>query len=325
LGFQTFAGVFHDDARGAASAGGGLAALADDRNRPAFVRASALARLARHPSADAVRVAMASLGDANPLTRRSALGVFEALPPRDRLAIIAALGDSSRSVRIEAARVLAPAASAIVGVEERDRFTQAANEFIASQRASGDRPEARTNLGTFLAQLGRTDEAVVEFRAAIRLAPAYVPAYVNLADAYAQQGNEAAAEQALRDGIGRDSRNADLLHALGLSLARSRRTAEAVDALAQAAALAPDVARFSYAHAVALHSTGRADDALRVISAARQRHPADRDLLFALATFQRDKGRSAEALQAAEELVRLYPADADAAALRQSLATPAAR
>jgi Flp pilus assembly protein TadD len=62
-----------------------------------------------------------------------------------------------------------------------------------------------------------------------------------------------------------------------------------------------------------------------VISAARQRHPADRDLLFALATFQRDKGRSAEALQAAEELVRLYPADADAAALRQSLATPAAR
>ena len=324
-GFQTFASVFHDDDRGAASAGGGLAALSEDRNQPAFVRASALARLARHPSAEALRVAMASLGDGDPLTRRSALGVFEALPPRDRLAIVSALGDSSRSVRVEAARILAPAAAAIVGVQERDQFTRAANEFMTSQRTNGDRPEARTSLGTFLAQLGRTEEAVAEFRAAIRLAPAYVPAYVNLADVYAQQGNEAGAEQALRDGLGRDARNADLLHALGLSLARARRTAEAVDALAQAAALAPDVARFSYAHAVALNSTGRTDEALRVVTTARLRHPSDRDLLFALATFQRDRGRSAEALRAAEDLIRLYPTDADAAALRQSLAPSAPR
>ncbi len=320
-GFQQFATAFDADERGVASAGPGLVAIAGDAGQPPIVRASALERLARHPSAAAIDVATRNLGNGDPLVRRAALRVLEVLPPRERLVALPLLGDRVRAVRLEAVRVLAPAAASIIGVGEREHFRRVTDEFIASQRFNADRPEARTSLGTFLAQLGRGPEAIEEYRAAIRFAPNQVPAYVNLADAYAQRSAEPRAEEVLRDGLAHVTQQADLHHALGLSLARSKRLPEAVEELARASALAPDVARFSYAHAVALHSTGRADQAVQVVETARRRHPADRDLLYALATFQRDAGRTAAALRAAEELTRLFPDDSEAAALRQSLAT----
>jgi Flp pilus assembly protein TadD len=70
---------------------------------------------------------------------------------------------------------------------------------------------------------------------------------------------------------------------------------------------------------VALHSSGRQDEAVTVLTRARARHPDDRDLLFALATFSRDAGNTAEARRYAELLVRAHPDDAEGRALLESL------
>jgi predicted CXXCH cytochrome family protein len=318
-GFQTFASAFQTDETAAADADRGLLAIARDSARPPIVRASALARLARYPSLDSAVAARMALADSSPLVRRSALSALDAMPAQERLTAVPLLSDPSRSVRLEAVRVLAPVHASVAGVSERAALARATSEYVASQRFNADRPEARMNLGTFFSQLGRVDEAVGEFRSTIRLAPSQAPGYVNLADALSRQGNEPEAERTLRDGLSRLPTSAELHHALGLSLARAKRTAEATEALGRAAALAPEVARFIYAHAVALHSSGRAGDAIRIVEQARRRHPTDRDLLVALVTFQRDAGRTAEALRAAEELVRLNPTDAEAEELRRSL------
>ena len=105
----------------------------------------------------------------------------------------------------------------------------------------------------------------------------------------------------------------------GLSLARQRRSAEALQALAAAARLAPDNARFAYVHAVALNDAGQRETALRTLEAAQKRHPDDRDMLLALALFKRDAGRREQALVHARRLVALDPGSPDARQLLREL------
>jgi Flp pilus assembly protein TadD len=112
---------------------------------------------------------------------------------------------------------------------------------------------------------------------------------------------------------------AELHHALGLSLVRAGRRAAAVEALGRAARLAPEAARFGYAWAVALHSTGAPDRAIAVLEDVLARHPRDRDSLQALATFHRDAGRLDAARAAAARFAAAWPDDPAAAALVAAL------
>lgn len=268
---------------------------------------------------------MRHLADPDPAIRHAALTVFEAFAPEGRVGLVAPLlRDPVRAVRLQAVWLLAPAAGAMAGTVDAEAFSRAADEFIASRRAMADRPEARTTLGSFLAQLGRREEAKEEYRAALRLAPRYTPAYVNLSDLFRADGSEQQAAATLRDGLAIVPDDATLHHALGLSLARAGQRVEAVEELRRAAELATgeDAARFTYAYAVALHGEGRVAAAIATLERARDRHPRDADVLFALATFHRDAGRTAKALEYALLLQQAHPEDPNARALVASLRTP---
>jgi thioredoxin-like negative regulator of GroEL len=83
--------------------------------------------------------------------------------------------------------------------------------------------------------------------------------------------------------------------------------------------LEPDSVRYTYVYAVALHSTGRLEDARRLLERSLQRWPADRDLLFALASFQLEAGLTEAARQSVRRLLAAHPADRDANALAAQL------
>lgn len=327
--FQIFAEAFHADESDNPEATDALARVAGDSSQPAIVRASSLARLANRPGRAAVEAARRHLGDPDASVRRAASMVFEALPLQERLgSVTPLLRDPVRSVRLEAAWLLAPASAALAGTSDAEAFSRAAEEFIASRRYRSDRPEDRTTLGYFLAQLGRSAEATAEYQAARRLSAQYIPAYVNLSDLQRREGAEGQAEQTIRDGLAVQPDDPVLHHALGMSLVRSGRLAEAILELKRAAELTAS-ARFSHDYGVALHSAGRVTEAVRTLETALARAPRDRDLLFALATFHRDAGRTARALEYAVRLQKAHPDDQEAQALVQSLmdprATPAGR
>jgi Flp pilus assembly protein TadD len=90
-----------------------------------------------------------------------------------------------------------------------------------------------------------------------------------------------------------------------------------VAAIARAAEIDPDNARYAYIHGIALNSAGRSEDALEVLEASHARHPADRDTLLALVTINRDAGRLAAALTWAD---RLAAVDPQARTLRDEIA-----
>jgi predicted CXXCH cytochrome family protein len=308
-GYQRFAAAFAAANADLPDAQTLLAAVAGDATQPPIARATAFAEIDSPSTRTSVEALVAGLRDPSALVRLGALHALASMPP-NAIASLGAplLSDPLKAVRIEAASVLAPLASELDAAYKAD-FDRAAAENIAAERYRADRPEHRTNLGSFLAALGRYDEAAVEFRAALALDPHFVPAYANFADMLRLQGNEAAAADILRDGLKAVPTAASLHHSLGLALIRQKQTGLAIAELQRAATLDPFDPRFAYVYAVALNSTGDPAGAIRVVEQALKRQPYNLDLLTLRVLFLRDTGKLAAARRAAEQLARTFPGD----------------
>ena len=291
----------------AADAGvpGASAALRDvvsATDLPAIARASALARLdanQSHANLDAIAQATS---DPSPLVRLGALDALGRAPAQAQLAYGATLlTDSYRAVRIEAAKMLAGELDGATEAQ-RDAFASAAAEFVASQRFNADRPEARTALGSFEIRRGDFAQGVKDLESSIALDPMFAGAYLDLADAYRDAGDEPHAVATLRQALARLPRDAMLHHALGLSLVRAKRPDEALRELADAAKLDPRNARFAYVYGVAQNSFGQSKAAIATLEAASNAHPADRDILEALVGLERNAGHARQTDHYAERL-----------------------
>ena len=326
-GFQTYAGTLAGVESGAPQLGGALASLAQDRSQPNIARATALHYLGSQRFAGNRDALKQGLGDADPLVRLGALDALVSVSVPERVGLGAPLlGDPVRAVRLAAARMLASAAAQLQG-QTRTEFERAAGEYEASERYRADRPEHRTNLASFYAELGRHAEAEAEFRSAIAMDRRFVPAYVNLADLLRLQNRDTDAIELLRQGLkaAPASVAAALHHVLGLALVRQQNMTAGIAELERAARLEPANARFAYAFGVALNSTGQQSAAIRVLEQALRRSPYDIDLLSGLALFQRDAGNLRAAREAARRLVEAAPDDPGAQRLLAELRGAAPR
>jgi Flp pilus assembly protein TadD len=276
-----FGTLFSRADRGDAGVAPALLALAQDRGRPVMVRASAWARLAGFPSLLVRDALTGAASDPDPLVRFGAVRALEGLRSIDRVeAGTVLIADSVRTIRTDAAMAMLGARDQLPKAQ-RDHLDRALAEWEEGQRLNADRPEARSALAVYYGNTDRAAEAETELLAAIRLDPGYAPAYANIADLYRSLGRDADGFRILTEGLQRLPNDAALHHALGLTLVRQRELQRGVAELARAVELAPSEARFSYVLAVALHDTGRPDEALRVVDAALQHRPYDPSLLEA--------------------------------------------
>ena len=316
-----FATALHAGREGLPGAEAALIEVVVDEAQPAIVRATALSLLPRYVSAASMPAYRAGLGSGDPLLRQAALRALAPFPPEERLRLAGhLLGDTVRSVRIEAARLLAPVPTGAFTPVQRTRFARAAEEYVEAQALLGFWPQTHVGLGLFHAERGETAKAEAAYQAALERDPAFVPAYLNRADLARQRGQENLARGILRAGLAVAPEAAALHHALGLALIRQRQIPDALAALKRAAEAAPEEARFAYVYGVALNSTGSASQALAALRAAHDRHPYDPDLLLALATISRDQGAEQPALSYAEKLLALRPRDPQAQELHRSFA-----
>ena len=258
-----------------AAASGSVVASGFSRTSTAIVRATAIARMDAGDATFASTMA-AAVADPSPMVRRAALTALSNADPELRLRLAPPLlADPVRTVRAEAVHCLLEVADQSLSGPSRADFDRAFDEFLAEQRFNADRPEAQTTLGTAWLTRGRADLAIPALTEAIRLDPTFVPAYVNLADAYQSGGNESSAERVLRDGLRAAPAAAVLHHALGLALVRQKQIPAALKELAEAVRLDPDASRFTYTYIVALHDTGKPDEAVRLVKAFLRKHPGD--------------------------------------------------
>ena len=149
-----------------------------------------------------LRLSLRAWRDPNPAVRLGALQSLANAPLDARLPLAGPLlSDPVRAVRLEAVSLLAPVPPAQLSAEQRAAFERASGEYVETQRYNADRAEARVNLGTFYANRGDAVKGEEEMKAAIRLDPFFLPAYVNLADLYRARGRDPDGERILREGL----------------------------------------------------------------------------------------------------------------------------
>src|SRR5271165_6421129 len=281
-----------------------------DRGQPAIARGSALLLLPRYASAASEAALTAAIADPDPLVRATAPRAISGSISQSTLRAVATLlRDPVRAVRIEAVRALAGTDLLSLPPQLQTALVSATKELVAAELVDAERPEAHLNLGLLEIRRQQPTEAEREYRTALRLDPAFVPAMVNLADLDRARGMNREEAELLRKAMSLEPDNADVRHALGLLLVRQRHYAEALPLLRDASNLAPDNARYAYVYAIALNSTGAPGEALALLEQTHRQHPTDRDVLLALVSIARDTGDLATALRHARELVTLYPAD----------------
>jgi tetratricopeptide (TPR) repeat protein len=298
--------------RGDAAAAPALAALATDAARPAIVRATALELLAAHPK-EAEKVVGRAGRDPDPLVRRAAATALAGFSPEARIGVGAALlADPVRSVRIEAARVLAVAPPGAFAPGERRRFETALAEYVQAEGVMADTPAAHQNLAQIHEQRGEAAAAEAEYRQGLVLDPGFWPASLGLARLYNANGRNDEAEAALRAGIGHAPAEGELHYSLGLLLAERGHLAAAAESLSEAARLQPEEARIRYNLALALQHLGRLDEAEKMLQAAERLSPSDVDVVRALTILYVQQVRWKQALPHARRLVELTRGDPDA-------------
>jgi len=216
-------------------------AIVADKNIPAIVRASVAGTLARYPPRAALPSLVAAAGDDDGLLRLGALDAASSSVVPLRLQIAAPnVYDDLLSVRVAAARVLAPIAPPQIPEQVRATVDEAMSEYVATQQLQSDHPAGLTNLGAFFTDRQEFDRAAQAYKQALVLSPGNVPASIGLADFYRLRSSDAEGEAVLRDALQRSPQNAELHHALGLALVRRKQQVAALEQLSRAVELAPD-------------------------------------------------------------------------------------
>jgi tetratricopeptide (TPR) repeat protein len=203
-----------------------------DESQPAIVRASALLLLAPYTTPTSEPAIEAAIVDSSPIVRLAAPRAVSATPPPAGIQAVAPLlSDPVRAIRIQAARALAGTDLLALTPEQQTAFVKATTELVAAEKVDADRPETHLNLGLLEMRRRELSKADAEYRAALRLDPAFVPAMVNLADLDRARGMDQQGADLLRQAMAIEPNNADVLHSLGLFLVRQHDYAGALDLL----------------------------------------------------------------------------------------------
>ncbi|NNJ96288.1 MAG: tetratricopeptide repeat protein [Gammaproteobacteria bacterium] len=293
IGHQQFANALDAGRKGDTRAGRLLVEQVNKIDTPDIARASTIGLMPRYLDRSNLNVIQQGLTDENAMVRRASVGALEGLQPAMLVQLVfPLLDDPVRSVRIEAARVLAPVPVGELQGKQLSIYRKAADEYIASQTVNAERPEAQLNLANYYVASGKGRKAEAALKKAIELEEVFMPAYINLADIYRIQGKDAEAYGVLLEARQLAPDNADVRHALGLVLVRQNKSKQAVEELEAAARLAKDNARYVYVYAVALNSTGKPKEAIAQLQIAHDRFPHNVEVLQALVSFNRNAGNA---------------------------------
>ncbi|MNP27775.1 Beta-barrel assembly-enhancing protease [compost metagenome] len=196
---------------------------------------------------------------------------------------------------------------------ERAGFQHQLADYELRLRGNADLPGGRLNLAVLLARQGRQQEAMDEYRQALRMDPYFVPARVNLVTlaSAAQQLDEA--ETLLRGGVALDKMpiadHGNLAYMLALLLVERGKTEEAVDWLDKAAAELPGNVRIRYNQGLLLSQLNRREEALAALRAGLAQAPDDPDLLYTLIYLHAIAGEQEEAFGYVKRMRKAAPQD----------------
>jgi Tfp pilus assembly protein PilF len=249
---------------------------------------------------------MRAAHDRSPIVRRTVAVAARDIPPEQRVEVVRELlRDPVRTVRIEAVASLLGIHAGRWNASDRTALKKATAEYIEARSFNADRGEGLVDLAHVAMLAGDFKHAEDNLEEALDIDPTFTAAYVNLADLYRGQQRDEQAEAILRKGLNNAADRGAVEFALGLTLVRLERHAEALTHLRRAHELRPEVIRFGYVYAVAQFDQGQQDAALETLERMNQRYPANRDILRLLIGYNQQMGRTKAAERYSARLGKL--------------------
>ncbi len=208
---------------------------------------------------------------------------------------------------VAAAALLAVCGSAAVAHAQVQHWRNSETVWRRALAVTTQNHRAHAGLADVLARQGRTDEAIAEYREALRILPAQAEWRNSLGVLYVKKGmvmeamGQFAIATRLQPGL------ADAHNNLGAMLARAGRTKEAIAAYEQAIRLRPSNGLAHHNRSLALTQEGRLDEALRESLEALKLEPSNADWHYQAAAVYGRLGKRAEARMYLEKTLALDP------------------
>lgn len=290
-----------------------LNAVLADKGKPAIVRATAAEQLADLGPRSVISLGWA-LNDPSALVRAYAVSGFSSVPAAQRLQpLLPLLKDPTLAVRDEAVRALADVPAEQLPVESREAFKTLLADYEQRLRGNADLPGGRLNLAVLLNRQGRGNEAMDEYRQALKLDPYFVPARVNLVTQLSGAQRLDDAEQVLREGLALDKMppadHGNLAYMLALLLVEQGKAEQALEWMETAAVALPGNSRIRYNQGLLLSRLNRRDDAISALRSGLQQSPDDPDLLYSLIYLHALAGERDEAFEYVKRMRQVAPDD----------------
>ena len=274
-------------------------------NLPAIQRATLLVELPNFPSEQALKLATKDLSNPAPQVRESAIRAVSALlPPPERVALYGPLlKDPVRAVRILAARDL-------LGVPGQDTaWNSAIAEYEQVQSSLLERAEANLNLAMLYQASGRGGKVEAQLRSALVRDPDFFPALVTLAQWLEANGRSEEARRLIAEQLAQHPDAALLQHTQGLMLIRAGDMANAMPHLRNAERLDPANAQYAFVLAVALHDSGKVEQACQQLEDLLKRQPYNRNARLSLIQYYLENGQEPKAQAVMQSWKALNPGD----------------
>lgn len=199
-------------------------------------------------------------------------------------------------------------------LEKEGAVDQAIDQYRAALRLRPSRPALHNNLGHALFTQGRVDEAIAEYREALHLLPRFVGALNNLGQATEEQGRVDEAIRIYQQALQIEPDDPDVHNNLGRALFLKGRLPDAIGHYHEALRSRP---RFPLAWSNLGAALGQGGDLVGAIAAFRQAlaiDPRDAQSHYNLGVALSLQGSAEEAIGELREALRLNPRDADARA-----------
>jgi tetratricopeptide (TPR) repeat protein len=189
------------------------------------------------------------------------------------------------------------------------RPREALREFDAAVRILRNFPEAHSNRGVALQELGRLADALAAEDSALALRPNYATAHFNRGNILTELGRDDEAIAAYGRALAAQPAYPEALVNRGVTLVAREKAAEALNDFRRALALRPDYAAAHVGAATAYGRLNQVPDALAEIDRVLLSDPENRDALLAKIHILRDGDRADEALAIAEARLARDPGD----------------
>jgi tetratricopeptide (TPR) repeat protein len=306
-----FANAFTAARKGEAAAAHDLAVIAKNKRLPGIVRATSLYELGQYAPADVIDTTEKLLADDDPQVRTTAIANLQLVNDDSQLMrlLLPLLEDPVRSVRTEAARVLARVPKQLMNGGQRRLLQAALDEFKEGVLVNNDRAAAHLTLGVVYESMNELQAAEEAYQTAIRVEPTVTGPRTNLAALLERQAEEA--ENNARR-IAQQNREA-AIDSIMKSQQLRERVAELrkdeLPLLGRDAKLAPDNAAIQYRYGLSLYLHDQQEEALSALTNAVRLEPNTPDFVLALALLYRQQGDLVNAIKQIERVLELRPND----------------